>query len=65
MVLLIIIGLTLLTNFGTNLRMIFATIEGGLLLVFYCQESLRVSHHRLFSMNFFLSLLKQNLCCLS
>ena len=28
--------------------MIFATIDGGLLLVVYCQESLRVSHHLLF-----------------
>ena len=39
--------------------MIFATIDGGLLLVVYCQESLRVSHRPLFSRNFFLSLLKQ------
>ena len=40
--------------------MIFATIDSGLLLVVYSQESLRVSHHLLFSMDFFLSLLKQN-----
>ena len=39
--------------------MIFATIDGGLLLVVYCQESLRVSHRPLFSRNFFLILLKQ------
>ena len=45
--------------------MIFAKIDGGLLLVVYSQESLRVSHHLLFSMNLFLSFLKQNVCCLS
>ena len=39
--------------------MIFATIDGALLLVVYCQESLPVSHRLLFSRNFFLSLLKQ------
>ena len=39
--------------------MIFSTIDGGLLLVVCCQESLRVSHRPLFSRNFFLSLLKQ------